>query len=256
MKEALVPDLTVVLTVYNEAFHVKRCIENALQLTPNVIVVDTESTDNTVEIVRSMGLNVVTCPNTKFVEPTRNFAISHVKTKWFFILDADERFSPELMKEIRETLSKTTKTHFKISKKDLFAGKWWLRHGGWNTDTAIRCIKTESFKDWPAAIHSTPGVVGECGQFKALLDHHIHPSLENMVAKTANYENMESDLLHKAGRPSSVPIFFRKFFGELYRRMFKNLGFLDGNPGIIESVYQAYSKTITYLFLYEKSSRL
>lgn len=248
--------LTVVLTFYNEEHHMRACIENAQKLTDSIVLVDTHSTDASARIAKEMGYTVISAPYTKYVEPTRNFAISHVKTDWSFILDADERFSLELMKEIRETLPTTDKTHFKITKKNLFAGKWWLRHGGWNADSMIRCIKTDSFVTWPPEIHSTPVIKGDQGHFTALLDHHIHPSLENMVEKTALYEDMESNLLHKAGRAVSVPIFFRKFFGELYRRLIKHSGYLDGIPGIIESIYQAYSKTVTYLYLYEKSSHL
>lgn len=248
--------LTVVLTFYNEENHIRACIENARLLTDSIILIDTESTDSSADIARDMGYEVISCPYQKFVEPTRNFAIFHVKTEWFFIIDADERFSPELMKEIAETLPTTEKTHFKITKKNLFAGKWWLRHGGWKSDSAIRCIKTSAFRNWPAEIHSTPEVEGEGGHFQALLDHHIHPTLENMVDKTILYEDMESNLLYNAKKPVSTPLFFRKFFGELYRRLIKHSGYLDGIPGVIESVYQAYSKTVTYLYLYEKSSRI
>jgi hypothetical protein len=72
------------------------------------------------------------------------------------------------------------------------------------------------------------------------------------LEKTAVYEDIESRLLLDAKREVTTPIFFRKFFGELYRRLLKKAGFMDGSYGIIESFYQAYSKTITYLMLYEK----
>ena len=76
-----------------------------------------------------------------------------------------------------------------------------------------------------------------------------------MVDKTIVFEDIESNLLFKAGRPVNVPIFFRKYFAELTRRLIKGAGFLDGPLGIIESIYQAYSKTITQLFLYEKKQK-
>lgn len=76
-----------------------------------------------------------------------------------------------------------------------------------------------------------------------------------MVQKTLIFEDIESELLCKANKPVSTITFFRKFLGELFRRFFANSGFLDGKIGIIESVYQAYSKTITYLLLYEKKNR-
>lgn len=247
--------ITVVLTVYNEQHHIKECIENARNLTSSIIVVDTESTDDSVKIARSLNVPVYSHPYKKYVEPSRNYAISKVRTEWFFIIDADERFSPELIKEIKQTIQTTDKTHFTITKKNIFAGTWPLKYGGWQGDSMIRMIKTDAFVNWPVAIHSTPKIHGELGHLQALLDHHFHPNLENMVNKTAIYENMEAKLLHKARRAVSTTIFFRKFFGELYRRLIKWQGYKDGAPGVIESVYQAYSKTVTYLYLYEKYYR-
>ena len=74
-----------------------------------------------------------------------------------------------------------------------------------------------------------------------------------MVKKTVIFEDIESDLLFKANKTSGTGIFFRKYLAEFYRRLIKGLGFMDGAYGVIESMYQAFSKTITYLFLYEKS---
>ena len=62
--------------------------------------------------------------------------------------------------------------------------------------------------------------------------------------------------LEKAGKKISIKTFFRKFLAELYRRLIKNLGFFDGTFGVIESFYQAFSKTITYMLLYEKNNKL
>ncbi len=245
-------DITVVLTVFNEEHHIKECIQNARKLTKEIIVVDTESTDKTAEIAKEMGVPVYSHPYQRYVEPSRNFAISKVKTDWFFILDADERFPDNLIDEIKNTIKQTSNTYFKVPRRNIFAGTWWLRYGGWNSDSIIRLIKTDAFKNWPEHIHSTPEIEGDMGELQTPLDHHFHPNLENMVWKTGIFEDMESNLLHKAGRAASVPVFFRKFFGELYRRLIKWQGFRDGVPGIIESLYQAYSKTITYLFVYEK----
>ena len=102
-----------------------------------------------------------------------------------------------------------------------------------------------------AAVTSAPFLPRRLDQaFK----HLFHGDLEQMVQKTTVYEAIEADLLFKANRPASTVIFFRKFIGELYRRMYKNKGYADGDLGVIESIYQAFSKTITYLFLYEKKN--
>ncbi|RJQ38302.1 hypothetical protein C4559_01965, partial [Candidatus Microgenomates bacterium] len=142
--------------------------------------------------------------------------------------------------------------YFKVPRKNIFAGVKWLKHGGWWPDQQIRLINKKYFISWPKRIHSTPVINGSIGYLKNSLVHYFHGDLSGMVKKTAIFEDIESDLLFHAKRSSGTGIFFRKFFAELYRRLLKNLGFLDGPFGIIESIYQAFSKTITYLFLYEK----
>ena len=93
------------------------------------------------------------------------------------------------------------------------------------------------------------------GHLNNSFEHHFHGNIESMVQKTLVFENIESDLLFDAGKHVQTPTFFRKFVMELWRRLFQKMGFLDGTVGIMESVYQAYSKTITYLLLYEKKNR-
>ena len=134
--------------------------------------------------------------------------------------------------------------------KNIFARIKWLKHGGWWPDHQIRLINKKYFTSWPKRIHSTPRIKGDFGYLKNPFIHYFHVDLSGMVKKTIIFEDIESDLLYKAGKKSSTLTFCRKFLAELYRRLIKNLGFLDGAFGIIESLYQAFSKTITYLFLY------
>ncbi len=244
--------ITVVIGAYNGEKIIKNAIKSAFLLTDDVLVIDTESTDNTYEVAKKLGCRVLHFPYHRYVEPSREFAIASAKGDWIFILDADEVITKELAEEIHKTIEKTNNTHFFVPRKNIFAGKKWLRYGGWYPDGVLRLIKKESFKRWPTAIHSTPQIIGSSGTLSEPFVHYFHPDLENMVSKTIVYEDIESDLLYKAGKTVTMKTLFRKFFGELYRRMFKKFGFLDGTYGIIESLYQAYSKTITYLMLYEK----
>ncbi len=249
--------ITVTIHTYNEEKNIEACIESAQLLSDQIQVVDMTSTDKTVSLAKKLGVEVYSFPYSYYVEPSRQFGIEKARTDWVFILDADERISSELAQEIKEKLEVRSKesvdyyTYFKIPRKNIFSGTW-LRHGGWWPDNQIRLINTKYFKKWPKQIHSTPIIEGDCGFLKEPLLHYFHGDLEEMVRKTVIFEDIESDLLYSARKNVSTVIFFRKFLGELYRRLFKHFGFLDGTIGIIESVYQAFSKTITYLFLYEK----
>jgi len=254
--------ISVLIEVYNEEKHIETCIQSAKLLTDTIIVVDMESTDKTVEIVKKYNVLLYSFPYSHYVEPAREFGIRQIKTDWVMILDADERMTKELANEINTVVSRKSLvvgkeeiTHYKIPRKNMFNGTKWLENGGWWPDSQMRLINTKAFQTWPENIHSTPQINGTVGYLTQPFLHYFHGNISTMVQKTVVFENIESDLLYKANRNVSTITFFRKFFGELWRRLFKGKGFLDGEIGIIESVYQAFSKTITYLFLYEKKRR-
>lgn len=245
--------ITVIIYTHNEEKNISDCLESAKLLTDKIILIDMESSDKTLEIAKNHKIPILNFPRSNYVEPAREFGIRHAKTDWVFILDADERMTKDLAIEIKKLVTDDNSlTYFKIPRQNIFAGVKWLKHGGWWPDHQIRLIRKEFFVNWPKRIHSTPVIKGSIGYLKNPLIHYFHGDLSGMVTKTTVFEDIESDLLFHAKRSSGTGIFFRKFFAELYRRLLKNLGFLDGPFGIIESIYQAFSKTITYLFLYEK----
>lgn len=255
--------IAAVIHTYNEKDNIVDCIKSVRLLTNEIVVVDMESIDETRDLAEREGAKVVVFPHSDYVEPAREFGISQVKNEWVLILDADERVTEELAREIVTTASveeRSGKTeavvsHYQIPRKNMFGGRQWLRHGGWWPDYQIRLIRVSHFLSWPKTIHSTPLIKGNMGILHHPLIHLFHGDFGEMVEKTIVFEDIEAGLLHQAGRQASTPIFFRKFAGELYRRLIRDRGFLDGTIGIIESIYQAFSKTITYLFLYEKNKR-
>jgi len=249
-------NITVVIHTYNEEKNIEECTKSAKLLTDDIILIDTESSDKTVSIAKSLGVKTFVFKRSFYVEPSRKFGIEKAGGEWVFILDADERMTKELAKEIKFELQENINvTYFKIPRKNIFAGKKWLRYGGWYPDMQMRLIKKSAFIDWPAIIHATPKIEGEMGYLSEPFLHLFHPNLDNMVTKTAMYEEIESELLYKAGIIPRTRTFFRKFLGELDRRMILKMGFLDGTIGVIEAIYQAFSKTITYLFVYEKHKK-
>lgn len=229
-------NITVIIFTPKNDENIKDCLQSAKLLTKNIIFV---------------------YPKSKYVETVRQSGIKKAKTDWVFILDADERITKKLSEEIKKlfTFNSSLFTHYKIPRKNIFGKKKWLKHGGWWPDCQTRLINKNYFIDWPKRIHSTPTIKGSYGILKNPLLHYFHGDIEKMVEKTLIFEDIESNLLYKADKKVNTLIFFRKYLAEIWRRMFKNLGFLDGTIGIIESIYQAFSKTITYLLLYEKKNK-
>lgn len=249
--------ITVIIYTHNEEKNICGCINSAKLLTDEIILVDMESIDKTVVTAKNLGVLVYNFPKSNYVEPAREFGIKKAKLDWILILDADERITEDLAKEIRQllTINSSLLTYFKIPRKNIFANIKWLKHGGWWPDYQTRLINKKYFISWPKRIHSTPIIKGNFGHLKNPLIHYFHGDLNNMVNKTIIFEDIESELLYQVGKKTNTKTFFRKFLAELFRRLIKNFGFLDGAIGIIESIYQAFSKTITYLFLYEKQGK-
>lgn len=247
--------VTVVITTRNDSNDIKDAVVSARNLTQDILVLDMQSTDNTQAILKDLGVNIFTITPHIYVEPSRNLAISKAQNEWVFILDPDERITTELAKEIHSVTgnSNSTTTYYKIPRKNIFASSKWLKNGGWWPDHQIRLIKKSAFTHWPERIHATPIIEGEFQTLHNPLLHFFHGNLETMVKKTITFENIESDLLKEAGRKAGITTFFRKYLGEMFRRLVKNHGYKDGMIGVLEAVYQAYSKTITYLYLYEKN---
>ncbi|GAB4219359.1 MAG: glycosyltransferase family 2 protein [Candidatus Microgenomates bacterium] len=229
-------NITVLIYTTKDDQNLKECLNSAKLLTKNILLI---------------------YPNSKIVETVREEGIKKAKTDWVLILDVDERITPELKKEIKNIFNNNNQKYsaYKIPRKNIFAQKKWLKYGGWWPDYQIRLINKKYFLSWPKQIHSTPQIIGKIGYLKNPILHYFHGNLDNMVKKTIIFEDIESDLLYKADKKANTLIFFRKFLAELYRRILKNLGFIDGTIGIIEAIYQAFSKTITYLFLYEKNQQ-
>lgn len=252
-KNKIVSPISVLIYAHNDEKNIERCITGAKLITTHILLIDIGSTDSTASLATKFGAEVITLKSTEYVELVRMAGIKNSKTEWILILDSDEVVTQGLADEIKQVIaSLPSQTHFRVPRKNIFGKSKWLKHGGWWPDAQIRLIKRSALIDWPSIIHSTPQITGDCSSINEPLIHYSHGDFSQMVKKTIKFEGTESDLLHNAGRKVNTLIFFRKFFGELYRRLIKEKGFMDGNEGFAESIYQAYSKTVTYLLLYEK----
>jgi glycosyltransferase involved in cell wall biosynthesis len=131
--------VTVAISTANESSNIKECIQSAKLLTDHILVIDMQSTDNTVDIARTEGARVLSVPPSGYVEPVRKLALVEAQDDWVCILDADERITPELATEIRSLLNESNESspsHYYIPRKNIF-GSTWLAHGGWYPDAQI-----------------------------------------------------------------------------------------------------------------------
>lgn len=217
-----------------------------------IIVVDNGSTDRSVGLARQLGAVVVDCPTDgiDFSKP-HNIGAKKAKGEWLFYLDTDERVSEKLKDEIKQVISKTTLSGYCLPRKNNLLGHD-MRYGGWWPDKVMRLIKKGCLVKWEGRLHEQPVIKGKTGRLTNPLYHISHRSLAEMIDKTNEWSLLEAQLLYKAGHPKMVwwrflSVGFREFW---YRGVVK-MGFLDGVVGVIEIIYQMFSRMITYAKLWE-----
>jgi len=250
------PKVSVNIIARNEEKNITDCLISARLLADEIVFVDMESEDKTVKIARKYTDKIYHYPLAGYVEPARKFGIEKCSGEWVFILDADERITPKLAREIKREIALAGDDigAFAVPRANYNFGVW-LRHGGWWPDYQVRLIRKSHFVDWPAKIHSFPKIKGRIVNLQEPFNHFAITSIEQMVGRTIRYSQKEADLLKKAGIKSNVLTMIRKMLGEFYRRGIKKKGFLDGVPGAIQVIYQTFSVFITYARLWELQQR-
>jgi len=245
--------LTVVINTLNEEANIARAINSVKGIADEVVVVDMESTDKTVEIAKGLGAKVYSHKKTNYVEPARNFAISKATGDWVLILDADEEISKALSQKIKEVVNDNDVDYYQIPRKNIIFGKW-MRHARWWPDYNIRLFKKGAVT-WNEAIHSVPeskGVGGELPAEEVLAIIHYHyDSLEQYLERMNRYTTLYAKRLLKDGYRFNWKDVLIKPSGEFFSRYFFGAGYKDGLHGLAVSLLQTFSELSVYLKVWE-----
>jgi glycosyltransferase involved in cell wall biosynthesis len=181
----------------------------------------------------------------------RNLGAKKAKGDWLFYVDADEEVTPALKKMILQVIGSNEFSAYAIPRRNIFLGHE-MHWGGWSPDFVVRLIKRDKLKGWSGELHEQPIVEGTVCHLKEPLIHMSHRNLTEMVEKTNKWSEIEAKLLYDSGHPKmNVFRFFSAGFREAWYRGIVKLGFLDGTVGIIEIIYQTFSRLITYSKLWE-----
>ena len=182
----------------------------------------------------------------------RNYGAQKAKGNWLLYVDSDEEVSPKLREEIRREILEGKFPAHAIPRKNILLGKE-MKFGGWWPDYVVRLIKKGTLIKWEGELHEQPKLRSGIGKLKQALLHTSHRNLTEMVEKTNKWSEIEAELLFKSGHPKmNIFRFFSAGFREFWYRGIVKLGFLDGTVGIIEVIYQVFSRLITYAKLWEK----
>jgi glycosyltransferase involved in cell wall biosynthesis len=272
--------VSVIIAVRNEAKNLPRCLQ-ALNEFGDIYVIDSQSTDDTVEIARSNGAHVVQFHYAGGWPKKRQWAMNTLPMvcDWILLLDADEVLTPELAQELRSAILAPVVNGYFIQLRTCFLGRT-LRHGDvglWKLALFRRgkgryeCrLKEQDASMADMEVHEHVVVEGATAKLRNPLIHHNVESLSRYILKHDQYSNWESQVLLQRGDDKELPPSLlgtqaqrrrwlkRKLFAVpgspvllfLYRYVLR-FGFLDGVPGLIYCGFQAVQMFHTKAKIYE-----
>jgi len=244
-------DVTAVIAAHNESANIEACIAS-LDWVREVIVVENDSADDTIDRARSAGATVIS-PTFTTIGAARNNAIERVQTPWVLVLDADERCTPELATEIRERVKLPgDNVAFRIPRRNYFLGKE-IRHGGWGSDKPIRLFRRE-IRYNANLVHEHVDVTrGAIGEVRNSLLHYTYTSLDQYFEKFDRYSKWWAQQNFANGRRTTAAAVLFKPPARFVSMYFLKGGFRDGGHGLILASLAAASVLAKYARLWERS---
>jgi glycosyltransferase involved in cell wall biosynthesis len=235
--------ISVVLITQDEEANLAHTLESAMPLVRDgrgeIIVVDSGSTDRTLEIARSFGAKIFSEPWKGFAAQ-KNSAMDKAAGDWVLQLDADEALEPELAGEIVRAIDTNPSiAGFWIPRKNFFLGRW-VRHGGFYPDPKLRLIRRGAGKFEEYGAHPTIKVNGPTARLQHALIHNAYPTLRGYIEHMNSYSSSGAEVAVAAGKRSFnvLDIVIRPFLTFVYNYFFR-LGFLDGREGLLLHLYHS-----------------
>lgn len=242
--------LSVIVPTFNEERNVKSCLES-VRWADEVLVVDSFSTDATLEIARPLAARVL---QHEYVNSAaqKNWAIPQAEHRWVMIVDADEAVGPELAAEIQNLLAKGPSLDgYVIRRLNHFHGKP-IRHGGWGRDRVLRLFDRSKGRYQDKHVHAEVEVEGgRVGELRHPLLHDTFHGFDEYLRKVNRYTAWGAeDLFRRGRRPRASDLVLRPA-ARFLKRYVVQAGFLDGPEGLVISGLDMYSVFLKYARLRE-----
>lgn len=247
--------ISLVINVKNEENNLKDCINSAKEIVDEVLVADMQSTDKTVEIAKKLGAKVISVPDYGYVEPARNLAIGKALFEWVLVLDADERLTLNLRKNIKKTVSSNKYDVVYFPSKDIHFGKW-IKHAGWWPDYKPKLFKKD-YLFWNPEIHSQPTVKGKILRFPAkekyAIFHYNTKNVAQLLEKNNRYTNYSKSFKQfKKNKKMSGEHVLNFIENEFWYRYLDQGGYKEGIHGYVLSKFMEYYRFLEFAREWER----
>jgi FkbM family methyltransferase len=245
--------LTVIIPCRNEREHIAACVASAQQIADEVLVADSGSTDGTPDIARGLGCRIIEREYGTSGD-FKNWAIPQAANEWVFILDADERITPELAAEIRGELVERRHDGYWVYRRNHFMGHP-IRFGPWRNDCCLRLFKRDSGRYVGATDHAEVELSsGTVGRLRERLTHYTCSSYSQYLPKLSRYADVQARIWQQAGRRTGLRQLLLRFPLRFLQGYVLRLGFLDGLAGLQVCVLVAYLSWLKQAYLWQLQS--
>lgn len=240
--------LTVTIITKNEEAAIATCLAS-VAWADEVVVVDSGSTDKTVEICKAHGAIVHSSMQWPGFGPQKNIALGLANHDWVLSIDADERVSAALRAEIEQALTiNINNVAYQIPRSSSYCGQF-MRHSGWWPDYVLRLFPKSQATFSDDIVHEHVIFKGEIKTLKNPILHISYSSLEEVLDKTNRYSSDGATKLAARGKTASLSSAVLHGLWAFLRTYFLRLGFLDGRMGFILAVSNAETTYYRYLKL-------
>lgn len=238
--------LSVVILVKNEEERIKDCINSVKEWVDEIIVVDDESVDKTVEIAKNLGAKVLK-RKMEIEGRQRNWAYQQAKNLWILSLDADERVTDGLREEIIKLFGKNPEFNgYTIPRKN-FIGNYWLRYGGEYPAPQLKLFRKDKFKFEEVNVHPRAFLEGKCGHLKNDLVHYSYRNFSDYLNKLNNQTTREAEKWMLTGRKMTFwHALWRALDRFFYRRLFRKKAYRDGIYGFMVALFSGLYQLLSY----------
>lgn len=241
--------LSLFIITKNEGDKIADCIESAKNICDEIIVCDSNSTDDTVQIAKKLGAKVIQHEFIGFADQ-KNYALSQCTGDWVLSLDADEVLTKELAEEISKIPDDSEFSGFEIHRANYFLGKR-MNFSGLDNEYILRLIKNGSGQYKNVLVHEGLEITGKTKRLKNEMLHYSYSDLDNYFNKFNKYTSLAArDLIEKGRKFSFLGTIFRLPF-EFMKRYFLELGFLDGMRGFIWASCSTFYVFVKYIKLWD-----
>jgi len=242
--------LSVIVPCKNEREHIAACVRSARQVADEVLLADSGSSDGTLAIARGLGCRIVQREYHTSGD-FKNWAIPQASHEWVFILDADERITPELAAEMRTVLNSPLKNGYEIVRLNHFLGHP-IHFGPWRNDRLIRLFRRDIGRYVGATDHAIVELPkDDMGRLSAPLIHYTCESYVQYLPKLTRYAEVQAQLWQQRGRKAKLLPLIARFPLRFLQGYILQRGFLDGRAGLQVCAMVAYQSWLKQALLWQ-----